>query len=171
MSLAHTRLGHRYQRPGIELTQDLVEANLVKEIHELRNVAANLQRMLCEVCDIRNSDELCANNNFLLISTRCIIYYRQRHRYVICSKRKFNSKKISMWRRILWKLMRSNAWLCVKVWIIMHIRMLMFKPPLFYIHDFLLPCLEYDVMTCPSKFCATEVFKGYIIKLKVWQIK
>lgn len=52
MALAHTRLSHRSQRPGIELTQDLVEANLVKEIHELRNVAANLQRMLCEVCDI-----------------------------------------------------------------------------------------------------------------------
>lgn len=47
-ALAHTRLGHRCQRPGIELTQDLVEANLVKEIHELRNVAANLQRMLRE---------------------------------------------------------------------------------------------------------------------------
>lgn len=53
MALAHTRLNHRRQRPGIELTQDLVEANLVKEIHELRNVAANLQRMLREVCDIR----------------------------------------------------------------------------------------------------------------------
>jgi len=53
MALAHTRLGHRCQRSGIELTQDLVEANLVKEIHELRNVAANLQQMLYEVCDIR----------------------------------------------------------------------------------------------------------------------
>lgn len=53
LALAHARLDHRCQRPGIELTQDLVEANLVKEIHELRNVAANLQRMLCEVCDIR----------------------------------------------------------------------------------------------------------------------
>lgn len=50
MALAHTRLGHRCQRPGMELTQDLVEANLVKEVHELRNVAANLQQMLCEVC-------------------------------------------------------------------------------------------------------------------------
>ncbi|XP_011869926.1 PREDICTED: tektin-1 [Vollenhovia emeryi] len=48
MALAHTRLNNRCQRPGIELTQDLVEANLVKEIHELRNVAANLQRMLYE---------------------------------------------------------------------------------------------------------------------------
>lgn len=48
MALAHTRLGHRCQRPGMELTQDLVEANLVKEIHELRNVVANLQQMLCE---------------------------------------------------------------------------------------------------------------------------
>lgn len=50
IALAHTRLGHRYQRPGMELTQDLVEVNLVKEIHELRNVVANLQQMLCEVC-------------------------------------------------------------------------------------------------------------------------
>lgn len=49
MALAHMRLTHRSQRPGNELTQDLVEANLVKEIHELRNVVANLQRMLCEV--------------------------------------------------------------------------------------------------------------------------
>ncbi|KYM93880.1 Tektin-1 [Cyphomyrmex costatus] len=48
MALAHTRLGHRCQRPGIEHTQDLVEVNLVKEIHELRNVVANLQRMLYE---------------------------------------------------------------------------------------------------------------------------
>ena len=59
IALAHTRLGHRCQRPGIEHTQDLVEANLVKEIHELRNVVANLQRMLCEVCDtpfIQNSN-------------------------------------------------------------------------------------------------------------------
>ncbi|KYN28924.1 Tektin-1 [Trachymyrmex cornetzi] len=48
MALAYTRLEHRCQRPGIEHTQDLVEVNLVKEIHELRNVVANLQRMLCE---------------------------------------------------------------------------------------------------------------------------
>jgi len=52
MSLAHTRLGFRCQRPGMELTQDLVEANLIKEIHELRNIVANLQQTLCEV---RNS--------------------------------------------------------------------------------------------------------------------
>ncbi|XP_012059600.1 PREDICTED: tektin-1 [Atta cephalotes] len=48
IALAHTRLGHRRQRPGIEHTQDLVQVNLVKEINELRNVVANLQRMLCE---------------------------------------------------------------------------------------------------------------------------
>lgn len=51
MALAHTRLGRRCQRPGIEHIQDLVQVNLVKEIHELRNVVANLQRMLYEVCD------------------------------------------------------------------------------------------------------------------------
>ncbi|KYQ56708.1 Long-chain fatty acid transport protein 4 [Trachymyrmex zeteki] len=48
MALAHTRLGRRCQRPGIEHIQDLVQVNLVKEIHELRNVVANLQRMLYE---------------------------------------------------------------------------------------------------------------------------
>ncbi|KAL0112530.1 hypothetical protein PUN28_012091 [Cardiocondyla obscurior] len=48
MALAYARLNYRCQRPGMECTQDFVEANLVKEIHELRNVAANLQRTLCE---------------------------------------------------------------------------------------------------------------------------
>lgn len=50
MALAHTRQGYRCQRPGTELTQDLVEANLIKEIHELRNIVANLQQTLREVC-------------------------------------------------------------------------------------------------------------------------
>jgi tektin-1 len=49
MALAHARLNRRCQRPGMELTQDLVEINLIKEIHELRNIVANLQQMLCEV--------------------------------------------------------------------------------------------------------------------------
>jgi len=49
MALAHERLSRRCRRPGMELTQDLVEINLIKEIHELRNIVANLQQMLCEV--------------------------------------------------------------------------------------------------------------------------
>lgn len=50
IALAYTRLENRCQRPEMELTQDLVEANLVKEVHELRNIVANLQQMFCEVC-------------------------------------------------------------------------------------------------------------------------
>ncbi|XP_067217319.1 tektin-1 [Linepithema humile] len=48
MALAHTRLEYRCQRPETEATQDPVEANLVKEIRELRNIVANLQQTLCE---------------------------------------------------------------------------------------------------------------------------
>ncbi|KAI4462307.1 tektin [Holotrichia oblita] len=36
MGLAHTRLGNRSQRPGVELCRDLVETNLVNEVRELR---------------------------------------------------------------------------------------------------------------------------------------
>lgn len=89
MALAHTRLGHRHQRPGTELAQDLVEANLVKEIHELRNVAANLQRMLCEVTSasrfiqninykIRTHAHICSTD--LINCTQIIIFYH----YEIC---------------------------------------------------------------------------------------
>lgn len=106
MALAHMRLDHRSLRPGIELTQDLVEANLVKEIHELRNVAANLQRMLREVCDIqfafcRILTRISAFVTSILINfAEMVIFYyyaihRQRHHYVICSKRRFNSKRTS----------------------------------------------------------------------------
>lgn len=49
MALARARLGYRCQRPGTELTRDLVDANLTKEVDELRNVAANLRQMLREV--------------------------------------------------------------------------------------------------------------------------
>ncbi|XP_020284852.1 tektin-1 isoform X2 [Pseudomyrmex gracilis] len=48
LALAYIRIDHRCQRPETELTQDLVEANLVKEIHELRNIVANLQQTLYE---------------------------------------------------------------------------------------------------------------------------
>ncbi|XP_039303275.1 tektin-1 isoform X1 [Solenopsis invicta] len=82
MALAYTRLGHRYQRPGIELTQDLVEANLVKEIHELRNVAANLQQMFCEVRD-----------NALCVSLRKIstieFKHSQQQLHKLCAKSNF----------------------------------------------------------------------------------
>lgn len=49
MALAHTRLGNRCQRPGLELTRDLVETYLVKEVHELREIVKELQQTLCEV--------------------------------------------------------------------------------------------------------------------------
>lgn len=48
MALAHTRLGNRCQRPGMELCRDLVESNLVNEVRELRDNCASLQHMLCE---------------------------------------------------------------------------------------------------------------------------
>lgn len=49
MALAHTRLGNRAQRPGIELCKDLVETSLVNEVGELRQNVATLQHMLAEV--------------------------------------------------------------------------------------------------------------------------
>ena len=49
MALAHTRLGNRAQRPGIELCKDLVEVSLVNEVGELRLNVAQLQHMLAEV--------------------------------------------------------------------------------------------------------------------------
>ncbi|XP_024946354.1 tektin-1 [Cephus cinctus] len=48
MALAHTRLGNRCQRPGLELTRDLVETYLVKEVYDLRQVVSDLQQTLCE---------------------------------------------------------------------------------------------------------------------------
>ncbi|KAI4488541.1 hypothetical protein M0802_011544 [Mischocyttarus mexicanus] len=48
MALAHTRLGNRCQRPGLELTKDLVETYLVKEVHDLREIVKELQQTLCE---------------------------------------------------------------------------------------------------------------------------
>lgn len=49
LALAHTRLGNRCQRPGLELTRDLVETNLVKEVHDLREIVSELQATLFEV--------------------------------------------------------------------------------------------------------------------------
>ncbi|CAH1374645.1 hypothetical protein MTP99_015972 [Tenebrio molitor] len=48
MALAHTRLGNRAQRPGIELCKDLVEISLVNEVAELRENVAQLQHMMAE---------------------------------------------------------------------------------------------------------------------------
>ncbi|KAJ8984710.1 hypothetical protein NQ317_004971 [Molorchus minor] len=49
MALAHTRLGNRAQRPGVELCKDLVEISLVNEVAELRNNVAILQHQRAEV--------------------------------------------------------------------------------------------------------------------------
>lgn len=49
MALAHTRLGNRAYRPGMELCKDSVEIALVNEVAELRRNCANIQHMLAEV--------------------------------------------------------------------------------------------------------------------------
>ncbi|XP_078044988.1 tektin C [Augochlora pura] len=48
LALAHTRLGNRCQRPGLELTRDMVETQLVKEVYELRDVVSKLQATMFE---------------------------------------------------------------------------------------------------------------------------
>ncbi|XP_033185090.1 tektin C [Bombus vancouverensis nearcticus] len=48
LALAHTRLGNRCQRPGLELTRDLVEINLVKEVYDLREIVSKLQATIFE---------------------------------------------------------------------------------------------------------------------------
>ncbi|CAH1155046.1 unnamed protein product [Phaedon cochleariae] len=48
MALAHTRLGNRAQRPGIELCKDLVELSLVSEVGEMRGNVAWLQQKMAE---------------------------------------------------------------------------------------------------------------------------
>ncbi|XP_075217942.1 tektin C [Lycorma delicatula] len=48
MALAHTRLGNRSQRPGAELCRDEVDAKLVEEVKEIKDVVTNLQQMLAE---------------------------------------------------------------------------------------------------------------------------
>ncbi|XP_017882422.2 tektin-1 [Ceratina calcarata] len=48
LALAHTRMGNRCQRPGLELTRDLVEINLLKEVYELRDVVSQLQASMFE---------------------------------------------------------------------------------------------------------------------------
>ncbi|XP_015514892.2 tektin-1 [Neodiprion pinetum] len=48
MALAHTRLGNRCQRPGLELCRDMVETSLVEEVYDLRGNVSMLQRMFNE---------------------------------------------------------------------------------------------------------------------------
>ncbi|XP_014206074.1 tektin-1 [Copidosoma floridanum] len=49
LALAHTRLGNRCQRPGLELTRDEVEESLAKEVSDLREVViSQLQQTLFE---------------------------------------------------------------------------------------------------------------------------
>lgn len=49
MALAHTRLGNRAQRPGMELCRDIVETQLVQEVRELRENLSLVQQMISEV--------------------------------------------------------------------------------------------------------------------------
>ncbi|GLH01676.1 hypothetical protein R5R35_006637 [Gryllus longicercus] len=48
VALAHTRLGKRAARPGVELTRDEVEARLVVELKDLERTVALLQMQLAE---------------------------------------------------------------------------------------------------------------------------
>ncbi|XP_022205850.2 tektin-1 [Nilaparvata lugens] len=48
MALAHTRLGNRCQRPGIELCSDDVESKLMEEVSDITKLLKNLQQMLAE---------------------------------------------------------------------------------------------------------------------------
>ncbi|XP_014224827.1 tektin-1 [Trichogramma pretiosum] len=48
IALAHTRLGNRCQRPGLELTRDNVEKSLINEVSNLRQMVAQLQQTLFE---------------------------------------------------------------------------------------------------------------------------
>lgn len=49
MALAHTRLGNRAQRDGIELCQDLAQTKLMTEISKNIENVSILQQCLCEV--------------------------------------------------------------------------------------------------------------------------
>lgn len=49
LALAHTRLGFRCQRPGLELCRDEPEAKLINEVKELSENVTHLQQMIAEV--------------------------------------------------------------------------------------------------------------------------
>lgn len=49
VGLAHTRLGHRTQRPNLELICDSVEHSLENELVELKKMVASLQQSLRNV--------------------------------------------------------------------------------------------------------------------------
>uniref|UniRef100_A0A1B6IBP4 Tektin n=1 Tax=Homalodisca liturata TaxID=320908 RepID=A0A1B6IBP4_9HEMI len=48
MALAHTRLGNRAQRRGVELCRDEVEIKLINEVEDIREAVTKLQQMLAE---------------------------------------------------------------------------------------------------------------------------
>lgn len=49
IALAHTRLGFRCQRPGLELCKDAAESKLIYEVKELTVNVVQLQQMMVEV--------------------------------------------------------------------------------------------------------------------------
>lgn len=49
IALAHTRMGNRCHRPGLELTCDEVEKSLTKEVSDLREAVGQIQQTLFEV--------------------------------------------------------------------------------------------------------------------------
>ncbi|KAF5289711.1 hypothetical protein FQR65_LT11765, partial [Abscondita terminalis] len=48
MGLSHSRVNNRYERPGMELVKDLVEAHLINEAHQLRENFSVLRHNLLE---------------------------------------------------------------------------------------------------------------------------
>lgn len=52
LALAHTRLGNRAQRPGLELCKDIVEVKLTAEVHALNGNIVSLQQMMAEVINL-----------------------------------------------------------------------------------------------------------------------
>lgn len=88
LALAHTRLGNRCQRPGLELTHDLVEISLVREVYELQDIVAKLQQTLLEVVKMNfisfnNSKKKCKSSLDIVFINQ-IFSHRLRHRFVIC---------------------------------------------------------------------------------------
>ena len=65
IALAHTRLGNRCQRSGLEQTRDKVEKSLANEVSDLREVVIQLQQALFEVCTL-NILYLCLNIKLIL---------------------------------------------------------------------------------------------------------
>lgn len=83
LALAHTRLGNRCQRPGLELTRDLVEFNLVKEVYDLREVVSKLQETMFQVYTIYSIRYPFLIARFCLIAVRFYLQTQSSLRYLL----------------------------------------------------------------------------------------